>query len=60
MLPDGKVGAVRVIKSLDNTYGLDEEAVKALKKWRFRPGTRLGKPVPVLIVVEMTFSLRRK
>ena len=29
----------------------------ALQAWTFKPGTRNGKQVPVLIEVEMTFSL---
>ena len=37
MLPDGSVGRVDVVKSLDSTFGLDQEAVKAARQWRFRP-----------------------
>ncbi len=58
VLPDGTVGPVEVAKSLDSSFGLDQEAVKAAKQWRFRPGTRLGEPVPVLITIELTFTLR--
>jgi beta-N-acetylhexosaminidase len=58
VLPDGTVGDVRVIRSVDKTYGLDDQAVKAAKQWRFRPGTKDGKPVPVLVTLEMTFTLR--
>ena len=56
--PDGSVGDVQVIRSLDPTFGLDQEAIKAAKQWRFAPGTRLGEPVPVLITIELTFTLR--
>jgi periplasmic protein TonB len=56
--PDGSVGDVQVIRSLDSTFGLDQEAVKAAKQWRFVPGTRMGEPVPVLISIELTFTLR--
>jgi len=55
---DGSVGDVQVIRSLDSTFGLDQEAIKAAKAWRFAPGTRLGEPVPVLITIELTFTLR--
>lgn len=56
--PDGSVGDVQVIRSLDPTFGLDQQAVAAARKWRFVPGTRLGEPVPVLITIELTFTLR--
>jgi TonB family protein len=52
----GSVGDVKVTRSLDE--GLDQEAIKAVKQWRFEPGAKDGKPVPVLITLEMTFTLR--
>jgi periplasmic protein TonB len=55
---DGTVGEVQVVRSLDSTFGLDQEAIKAAKAWRFAPGTRMGEPVPVLITIELTFTLR--
>ena len=55
---DGSVGDVQVVRSLDPTFGLDQQAVAAAKKWTFVPGTRLGEPVPVLITIELTFTLR--
>jgi TonB family protein len=55
---DGTVGNVRVTKSLDSVFGLDQEAIKAARRWRFRPGIREGKPVPVIITIELTFTLR--
>lgn len=55
---DGTVGKVRVVRSLDRQFGLDEEAVKTVKKWRFTPGKKDGVAVPVLVEVEMTFTLR--
>jgi TonB family protein len=54
---DGTVGDVRVIRSLDTTYGLDQEAIKAAKQWKFVPGTRNGEPVPVIVTIELTFTL---
>jgi protein TonB len=58
VLETGRVGDVEVTKSLDTTYGLDDEAVKALRQWRFEPGRRDGKAVSVLVTVWMTFTLR--
>jgi len=54
---DGTVGDVRVLRSLDTTYGLDQEAIKAAKQWKFAPGTRNGEPVPVMVTIELTFTL---
>jgi len=56
--PDGSVGDVQILRSLDGVFGLDQEAIKAAKQWRFAPGTRLGEPVPVLVTIELTFTLR--
>ena len=58
VVEDGTVGEVRVTRSLDEEYGLDEQAVKAVKQWSFKPGTRDGKPVPVRVSIEMTFTLK--
>ena len=58
VLPDGSVGRVEVVRSLDSTFGLDQEAVKAARQWRFMPGTRLGEPVAVRVTIELTFTLR--
>jgi protein TonB len=58
VLPDGTVGPVEVVRSLDSSFGLDQEAVKAAKQWRFKPGTRQGEPVAVLVTIELTFTLR--
>lgn len=54
----GDVGNVEVTQSLDKEYGLDEEAVKAARQWKFEPGRKDGKAVPVVITIEMTFTLR--
>ena len=54
----GTCEQVRVVRSLDPAFGLDSEAVKAARLWRFRPGTRMGRPVPVLVTMEIQFTLR--
>jgi TonB family protein len=55
---DGKVGDVAVKQSLDAVYGLDEEAVKAMKQWQFKPGTKDGRAAAVRVEVKMRFTLR--
>jgi TonB family protein len=53
---NGTCGNVRVTRSLEP--GLDREAVNALQGWRFEPGKRQGRPVPVIVTIEMAFTLR--
>ncbi len=55
---DGSVGQCDIARSLDSSFGLDQEALKAAKQWRFVPGKRFGQPVPVLVTIELTFTLR--
>jgi TonB family protein len=56
VLPDGTVGDVRVTEPLHSD--LDAEAVRTLRQWTFKPGTKDGVAVPVQVEVEMTFTLR--
>jgi protein TonB len=54
---DGLVDKARVVRSLDPVNGLDDEALKAVKEWRFSPGTLDGVAVPVAAVVFLNFRL---
>ena len=56
VLTDGTVGDVRVIKSLDITFGLDAQAIAAAKRWQFKPGTYNGQPVPVIVTLLLEFK----
>ncbi|HET7217219.1 MAG TPA: energy transducer TonB, partial [Vicinamibacterales bacterium] len=58
VLADGTVGRVRVTRSLDGTFGLDQEAIDAVRRWRFEPARQLGKPVAARVGVELSFRLR--
>jgi|SwirhisoilCB1_FD_contig_91_1852401_length_1288_multi_3_in_0_out_0_1 protein TonB len=53
---DGTVDILRVVRSLG--FGLDENAIQALKQWKFRPGMRAGIPVDVALNIEVNFNLR--
>jgi TonB family protein len=55
---DGTPGDIEITQSLDAEHGLDQQAVAALGQWRFEPGLKNGKPVPVRITVEMRFRLK--
>jgi TonB family protein len=57
VLPDGTVGAVRVVQSLDTVFGLDAAAVEAARSWTYTPGTLNGQAVPVLIRMTLSFKL---
>jgi periplasmic protein TonB len=56
--PDGSVGNIKVVRSLDGSFGLDQEAIKAARQWQFAPGTRFGQAVAVLVTIEIAFTLR--
>lgn len=53
--PDGRPQNVRIDQGLG--LGLDEKAIEAVRQWRFRPGTRNGKPVISSALVEVQFRL---
>ncbi len=56
--PDGTVGQVNVTRSLDTVYGLDKEAVIAVRRWLFMPGLKDGVAVAVRVTFEISFSIR--
>jgi periplasmic protein TonB len=58
VLPDGSVGDAKVTRSLDQTFGLDREALIAVRQWKFAPAIRRGQAVPVLVPIEVSFTLR--
>jgi periplasmic protein TonB len=55
---DGTVGEVRVVRSLDRKFGVDDAAVKAVKEMRFAPAMKDGVAVPVLLSTEMAFAAK--
>jgi len=46
---------LKVIRPLG--LGLDQKAIEAVEKWRFRPGMKDGKAVPVQATIEVNFRL---
>ncbi len=54
---NGNVDQVKVIKGLP--MGLSEEAERAVKQWKFRPGTMNGEPVDVIFNLTVNFQLAR-
>jgi len=52
---NGKPKNLRVLRALG--LGLDEKAIEAVSRWKFRPGQKDGKPVTVAATVEVNFRL---
>ena len=54
---DGRVTDLQVVRGLG--YGLEEKAIEEIAaNWRFRPGTKNGRPVDVRATIEVQFNLR--
>ena len=53
---DGTIEILKVVRGLG--LGLDENAIQALKQWKFRPGMKNGVAVDVALNIEVNFSLR--
>jgi TonB family protein len=51
----GSVAGIRLVKAVG--YGLDENAMEGVKKWRFRPAMHDGQPVAVGLNIEVSFKL---
>jgi len=53
---DGTVRDVRTLKPL--AMGLDAAAMDAVRRWKFKPGTLNGRPVPVIFNLTVNFRLQ--
>ncbi|HEY1760333.1 MAG TPA: energy transducer TonB [Bryobacteraceae bacterium] len=53
---NGDAQDIQVVRSLDE--GLDQNAIEAVRQWRFAPGTEDGKPVAVSANIEVNFKLQ--
>ncbi len=51
----GRPQNLKILRSLG--LGLDQKAVEAVSHWRFKPGLKDGKPVPVFATIEVNFRL---
>jgi len=52
----GDVAYAKVVKGLG--YGLDENAIVAVKEWKYKPATKNGEPVVVKMEVTVDFFLQ--
>jgi TonB family protein len=53
---DGAVSDARVTQSLDPV--LDIQALNAARQWQFEPGTKDGSSVPVIVTIQLGFTLK--
>src|SRR5439155_9268788 len=53
---DGRPGNLRIVKGLG--FGLDENALLAVREWKFTPGQRGRNPEETTTAVSVEFSLR--
>ncbi|MFN2239555.1 MAG: energy transducer TonB [Thermoanaerobaculia bacterium] len=53
---EGNVTQARILKGLAG--GLDRSALEAVRKWKFEPGRKEGKPVPVIFDLMVRFRLQ--
>jgi len=58
VLVDGTTSNFRIVKSLDPLYGLDQQAIEAVKQWRFRPATKNGVPIRAQATASVGFGIR--
>jgi TonB family protein len=56
--PDGKPGDIAVARPIG--FGLDENAVAAIRKAKFSPAVKDGKPVPVMLDLVVQFRIFSK
>jgi TonB family protein len=56
--PNGTCGDVRIVRAFAPPFGLDDEAIDAARRWRFRPGMRGSEAVPVVVHLEIEFNIR--
>lgn len=58
VLPEGRVGPARLLVGFKEDFGLHEQSILAIRRWRFKPGMRDGQPVPVTVLIELSFTLK--
>jgi TonB family protein len=52
---NGRAQNIKVIRSVG--FGLDNQAIQSVKTWRFKPGMKDGKAVPVSATIEVNFCI---
>jgi len=53
--PDGRPHDIKIARSLG--MGLDQQAIQAVRTWKFEPAKKNGVPVAVIVSIEVNFRL---
>ena len=56
---DGAVGDTRVSRSLDKKFGLDDQAVKAAKAWRFTAAKEGTETIRSVVTLSFQFVVEK-
>jgi TonB family protein len=54
---DGTAGTIRIIEGIEGYPSLAENAIVAVKGWKFKPATKDGKPIDMTIAIPVAFRL---
>jgi protein TonB len=57
--PNGRVGAIEVLRAPHTRLGFEFAAIEAVKQWRYKPGLMNGRPVAVYVRIIVEFTLSR-
>jgi TonB family protein len=52
---NGRAGGITIVKGLG--FGLTQKAIEAVSQWHFKPATKEGEPVAVMVPIEVTMRL---
>jgi len=55
--PDGTPGKITIKEGIAGYPGFDQMAIEAVKQWKFKPGTKDGKPVTSTVMIPLEFDL---
>jgi len=55
---DGSIDKIKVLQQMaGGKYGFEREAIAALEKWEFTPGTHYGKPADIRMTLKISFVI---
>ena len=55
---DGTVHDIKVLRCTHAGFGFEAAATRAVRRWRYKPAMKDGKPVDVYFLINVEFNLR--